>query len=54
MILVVLLTTPSKSLPADLDAAHATTLAQRDQLTLAKSEVTVGWPEIERLKLISW
>jgi transposase len=45
-------TTPSEPLPADLAAAHAMILAQREQLTLAKSEVTVGRLEIERLKLM--
>jgi len=45
-------TTPSDPLPADLAAAHAMILAQREQLTLAKSEVTVGRMEIERLKLM--
>jgi len=45
-------TTPSDPLPADLAAAHAMNLAQREQLTLAKSEVTVGRLEIERLKLM--
>src|SRR6202453_830266 len=43
---------PSDPLPADLAAAHAMILAQREQLTLAKSEVTVGRLEIERLKLM--
>jgi transposase len=43
---------PSEPLPADLAAAHAMILAQREQLTLAKSEVTVGRLEIERLKLM--
>jgi transposase len=41
-------TTPSDPLPADLAAAHAMILAQREQLTLAKSQVTVGRLEIER------
>jgi len=45
-------TTPSDPLPADLAAAHAMILAQRELLTLAKSEVTVGRLEIERLKLM--
>jgi hypothetical protein len=45
-------TTPSDPLPADLTAAHAMILAQREQLTLARSEVTVGRLEIERLKLM--
>jgi transposase len=45
-------TTPSDPLPADLAAAHAMILAQREQLILAKSEVTVGRLEIERLKLM--
>jgi transposase len=45
-------TTPSDPLPADLAAAHAMIIAQREQLTLAKSEVTVGRLEIERLKLM--
>jgi transposase len=45
-------TTPFDSLPADLAAAHAMILAQREQLTLAKSEVTVSRLEIERLKLM--
>src|ERR1700751_3676025 len=48
----VIVTTPSDPLPADLAAAHAMILAQREQLTLAKSEVTVGRLEIERLKLM--
>src|SRR5471032_843191 len=42
----------SDSLPLDLAAAHAMILAQREQLTLANSEVTVGRLEIERLKLM--
>jgi transposase len=45
-------TTPSDPLPADLATAHAMILAQRELLTLAKSEVTVGRLEIERLKLM--
>jgi transposase len=45
-------TTPSDPLPPDLAAAHAMILAQREQLTLAKGEVTVGRLEIERLKLM--
>jgi len=45
-------TTPSDPLPADLAAAHAMILAQRELLTLARSEVTVGQLEIERLKLM--
>src|SRR6185436_2580415 len=45
-------TTPSDPLPADLAAAHAMILEQRELLTLAKSEVTVGRLEIERLKLM--
>jgi transposase len=45
-------TTPADPLPADLAAAHAMIIAQREQLTLAKSEVTVGRLEIERLKLM--
>jgi transposase len=45
-------TTPSDPLPTDLAAAHAMILAQREQLTMAKSEVTVGRLEIERLKLM--
>jgi hypothetical protein len=40
------------SLPADLAAAHALILAQREHLTLVRSEVTVGRLEIERLKLM--
>jgi len=35
-------TTPFDQLPTDLAAAQAMILAQREQLTLAKSEVTVG------------
>ena len=46
------MTTPSDPLPADLAAAHAMILEQRELLTLAKSEVTVGRLEIERLKLM--
>ncbi len=46
------MTTPSDPLPADLATAHAMIIAQREQLTLAKSEVTVGRLEIERLKLM--
>src|SRR6202030_1214545 len=49
---IVIETTPSDPLPADLAAAHAMIIAQREQLTLAKSEVTVGLLEIERLKLM--
>jgi transposase len=45
-------TRTSDPLPADLAAAHAMILAQREQLVLAKSEVTVGRLEIERLKLM--
>jgi transposase len=45
-------TSPSDPLPADLAAAHAMILAQRELLTLATSEVTVGRLEIERLKLM--
>jgi transposase len=45
-------TTPSDPLPTDLAAAHAMILAQREQLTLAKSAVTIGRLEIERLKLM--
>jgi transposase len=37
-------TTPSDPLAADLAAAHAMVIAQREQLTLAQSEViAVGW-----------
>ena len=46
------MTSTSDPLPADLAAAHAMILAQREQLTLAKSEVTTGRLEIERLKLM--
>src|SRR5471032_2609270 len=42
----------SDPLPADLASAHAMILAQRQLLTLATSEVTVGRLEIERLKLM--
>src|SRR5712664_2553620 len=49
---VVIVTTPSDPLPADLAAAHAMILAQRELLTLANSEVSVGRLEIERLKLM--
>jgi transposase len=45
-------TSPSDPLPSDLAAAHAMILAQRELLTLATSEVTVGRLEIERLKLM--
>ena len=45
------MTTQPEPLPDDLAAAHAMILAQREQLALAKSEVTVGRLEIERLKL---
>jgi Transposase C of IS166 homeodomain len=45
-------TSPSDPFPSDLAAAHATILAQCELLTLAKSEVTVGRLEIERLKLM--
>jgi transposase len=44
--------TPSDTLPKDLAAAHAMILAQREMLTIARSEVTVGRLEIERLKLM--
>jgi hypothetical protein len=47
-----LVTTPSDPLPKDLAAAHAMILAQREMLTIARSEVTVGRLEIERLKLM--
>ena len=47
-----IVTNLSDPLPADLAAAHAMILAQRELLTLAKSEVTVGRLEIERLKLM--
>lgn len=46
------MTTHLEPLPDDLAAAHAMILAQREQLALAKSEVTVGRLEIERLKLL--
>ncbi|QDM15507.1 IS66 family transposase [Tardiphaga sp. vice278] len=46
------MTSPSDPLPAELSAAHAMILAQRELLTLATSEVTVGRLEIERLKLM--
>ena len=46
------MTTPSDPLPTDLAAAHAVILAQREMLTIARSEVTVGRLEIERLKLM--
>src|ERR1700726_335459 len=49
---IVIVTTSSDPLPADLAAAHAMILAQRELLTLARSEVTVGRLEIERLKLM--
>ena len=52
MIEFAVVTTPSDPLPTDLAAAHAMILAQREMLTLAKSEVTVGRLEIERLKLM--
>jgi hypothetical protein len=45
-------TTSSDPLPADLAAAHAIILAQREQLILAKSEAFVGRLEIERLMLM--
>jgi transposase len=44
--------TPSDPLPTDLAAAHAMILAQREMLTMARSEVTVGRLEIQRLKLM--
>jgi transposase len=47
-----LVTTFSEPLPADLAEAHAMIVAQREQLALAKSEVTVSRLEIERLKLM--
>jgi transposase len=43
-------TTPSDPLPTDLAAAHAMILAQRELLTLANSEVSVGRLEIERIR----
>ena len=43
---------PSDPLPTDLTAAHAMILAQREMLMMARSEVTVGRLEIERLKLM--
>jgi transposase len=45
-------TTPSDPLPTDLAAAHAMILAQRELLTIARSEVTVSRLELERLKLM--
>src|SRR5260221_6206187 len=47
---IVVVTSPSDPLPADLAAGHAMILAQRELLTLAQSEVTVGRLEIERLE----
>src|ERR1700731_2498992 len=44
--------TPFDPLPTDLAAAHAMILSQREMLTMARSEVTVGRLEIERLKLM--
>jgi transposase len=49
---LIVVRTPSDPLPADLAAAHAMILAQREQLVLARSEVTVSRLEIERLKLM--
>ena len=46
------MTTPSDPLPTDLAAAHAMILAQREMLTIARSEVTVSRLELERLKLM--
>ena len=47
------MTTPSDPLPTDLAAAApAVILAQRETLTIARSEVSVGRLEIERLKLM--
>jgi transposase len=45
-------TTPTETLPTDLAAAHAMIIAQREMLTMAHSELTVGRLEIERLKLM--
>src|SRR5450432_2982776 len=42
----------SDPLPTDLAAAHAMILAQREMLTIARSEVTVSRLELERLKLM--
>ncbi|WP_354142236.1 hypothetical protein [Bradyrhizobium sp. RT11b] len=44
--------TPADLLPADLAAAQAMILAQRELPTLARSEGTVGRLEIERPKLM--
>jgi transposase len=49
---VAFVTTPSDPLPTDLAAAHAMILAQREMLTVARSEVALGRLEIERLKLM--
>ena len=46
------MTTPFDPLPTDLAAAHAMILAQREMLTIARSEVTVSRLELERLKLM--
>jgi len=46
------MTTPCDHLPTDLAAAHAMILAQREMLTIARSEVTVSRLELERLKLM--
>jgi len=47
-------TTPSDPLPADLAAAHAMILAQRELLTLAKSEES--WPRLSEqiLRVDKW
>src|SRR5271165_2190743 len=47
-----MVTTCSDPLPADLAAAHAVILAQREMLTIARSEVTVSRLELERYKLL--
>jgi transposase len=46
------MTSPSDPLAADLAAAHAIILAQRESLRPATSIVTVGRLEIQRLKLM--
>ena len=43
---------PSRQLPENLAEAHAVIKAQRAELLLARSELTVGRLEIERLKLL--
>jgi hypothetical protein len=49
---IVIVTMPSDPLPADLAAAHAMILAQRELLTLAKSEAVSALMTIATILLV--